>query len=577
VPATPDQRRRCRPRQVALALVLAGAIPSGACTRQAPAPADVVFRGGAVYTVNPDQPWAEAIAIRDGRITFVGRASDADALIGADTDVVDIGDGLLLPGFHDTHVHPVSGGVELAECDLNPATSIADVERIVAGCLAREPDATWLRGGGFQLTLFPDGAPSRHLLDRLVADRPAFLSSADAHTGWANSRALVAAGITRDTPDPPPDGVIVRDATGEPQGTLRESAMSLVERHIPPRTDAQLRAGLDRALAIAASLGITTLHEANANERMLHAYTAAERDGALTARVIVALRTDPAKGVDQVASLVAQRDSNAGALVRPVAAKVFLDGVIEGGTAALLEPYTDRAGFRGELRWPLDVLNETVTALDAAGFAVHFHAIGDRAIRVAFDAIAAARAQNGSAGRRHILAHIQLFDPDDIPRFAALGAVASFQPLWAYADAYITDLTEPRLGPERSRWLYPIKSVVDTGAIVAGGSDWSVSSMNPLPAMEVGITRRDPDVGEGPAWISDERVDLETMIRAYTIDGAMAGALEGETGSIEEGKAADLVLVDRNLFEIPATAISDVRVRLTMFAGRIVHRDARDR
>ncbi|HSG00921.1 MAG TPA: amidohydrolase family protein, partial [Vicinamibacterales bacterium] len=348
-------------------------------------------------------------------------------------------------------------------------------------------------------------------------------------------------------------------------------------RRIPPRTAAQRRAGLDRALARAAALGITTLHEANANEPMLAAYRSAEADGALTARVIVALETAPDRGVGQVADLVALRDANTGALVRPVAAKIFMDGVIEGGTAALLEPYVDRPDFRGELRWPQDVLTGTVAALDEAGFKVHFHAIGDRAIRAAFDAIEDANVLDDGAGPRPILAHIQLFHPDDIPRFAALGAVASFQPLWAYADTYITELTEPRLGAERSRWLYPIKSVVDTGAIVAGGSDWSVTAMNPLQAIEVGITRRAPDAADGPAWIPEERVDLETMIRLYTVNGAAAGDLEAETGSITVGKSADLVLLDRNLFEIPATGISDARVRLTMLAGRIVHGDEPDR
>ncbi len=513
----------------------------------------------------------------DGRISFVGDERDVSALVGSDTEIVDLGGGMLLPGFQDSHVHPVSGGVELGECDLNPATSVADVERIIGGCLAREPGAPWLRGGGFQLTLFPDGAPSRQLLDRLVTDRPAFLTSADAHSGWANSRALAVAGITRDTSNPPPDGVIVREATGEAQGTLREGAMALVAEHLPPHSDAERRAGLMRALEMAASFGITTLHEANADEAALRAYRAVEDAGDLTARVVVALETDSEQGVSQIAHLVDLREAHRSRLVLPVAAKIFVDGVIEGGTAALLEPYLDRPGFRGDLRWPPDDLNAMVAALDAAGFKVHLHAIGDRAIRVSFDALAAAHARDNGAGPRHVLAHIQLFDPADIPRFASLGAVASFQPLWAYADTYITDLTEPRLGPERSRWLYPIKSVVDTGAIVAGGSDWSVSSMNPLPAIEVGITRRDSDAPDGPAWIPGERVDLETMIRLYTMGGAMAGDLEEETGSITVGKSADLVVLDRNLFAIVPTDISDVGVRLTMLGGRVVFRHVIDR
>ncbi len=555
-----------------LAILAACLVLAGACSGGEP-PADLVFRGGAIHTVDPSLPSVEAVAVRDGRIVFVGDATGGADLIGAGTEVVELAGRLLLPGFHDTHVHPVSGGVELGECDLNPATSLEDVERILLDCVAREPGAPWLRGGGFQLPLFPDGAPPKQLLDRLSPDRPAFITSADGHTGWANSRALVLAGVTRATADPPPDGVIVRDAAGEPQGTLRERAMGLVSRHMPPHTDAQTRAGLERALEMAASFGITTLHEASAGERYLRAYQAVEAAGTLSARVIVALATEPDKGAAQVPDLVALRQKFRGTRVQPSAVKIFADGVLEGGTAALLEPYLDRPGFRGQLRWEPDELTAMVVALDQAGFVAHIHAIGDRAIRVSLDAIEAARLlRAGRSGPRHILAHIQLFDPADLPRFQALDVAASFQPLWAYADTYITELTEPRLGPARSRWLYPIRSVVDTGAVVAGGSDWSVTSMNPLPAIEVGVRRRDPDQGDGPVWIPDEQVDLETMIRLYTMGGAATGGLETETGSITPGKAADLVVLDRNLFEIPAHEIGDARVDLTVAGGRVVFR-----
>jgi len=551
---------------VVLALLAAG------CSRTPEAAADLVFRGGAVYTVDPVSPWAEAVAVRDGRIVRVGGDEEVSALIGADTEVVELEGGLLLPGFHDTHVHPVSGGIELGECDLNPAESVEDIERLIGQCLARDPDAPWLRGGGFQLSLFTDGAPPRGLLDRLVPDRPAFFTSLDAHSAWVNSRALALAGITRRTADPPPDGVIVRDANGNPQGTLRESAMELVSRLLPPHTDDQIRAGLERALAMAASFGITTLHEANADARALAAYRAADDAGVLTARTFVALEVDPEAGIGQVADLATLADRYRSRLVRPVEAKIYADGVIEGGTAALIEPYLDRPGFRGELRWPPDALAAIVAAFDQAGFKVHVHAIGDRAIQATLDAFEALPRRQGAARPRHVMAHIQLFDPPDVARTARLGVVASFQPLWAYADTYITELTQPRLGPERSGRLYPIRSLVDAGAIVAAGSDWSVTSMDPLQAIEVGITRRSPDAEEGPAWIPDERVDLATMLRIYTLGGAMAGEIEDETGSITVGKAADLVLVDRNLFEMAPTGISDARVRMTVFEGRVVYR-----
>ncbi|MDH5590027.1 MAG: amidohydrolase, partial [Gemmatimonadota bacterium] len=447
-----------------------------------------------------------------------------------------------------------------------------DVVRIVSACAAVVEPGGWLRGGGFQLPIFPDGAPGKELLDSLAPDVPAFLASADGHSAWVNSRALALAGVDAGTADPPPDGVIVRHEDGEPQGTLRESAMGLVSRLVPAHTDEEVLAGLMRGVEMASRLGITTLHEASADESYLKAYAEAERRGLLTTRVVVSIRVDGDRGTAQVPDMVAARDRYQGRLVRPVAAKIFLDGVIEGGTAALLEPYLDRPEWRGELTMAPDTLDAVVAALDDAGFKVHVHAIGDRAIRTALDAFEFQRARDGGAGPRHVMAHIQLFDPADVPRFDELGVVASFQPLWSYADTYITDLTEPRLGPERSRWLYPIRSLVESGAVVAAGSDWSVSSMDPLPAMEVAVTRRDPDLDTGTPWIPEERVGLETILRAYTLGGAVAADLEEETGSITVGKSADLVVLDRDLFSIPPERISDAKVEMTVFEGRVVYR-----
>ncbi len=552
---------------VAVAAVVAGtAAPAGEPR------ADLVLTGTSVYTVDAAQPWAQAVAVRNGLIVYVGDTVGAREWIGPATLVRRLPGRLVVPGFHDTHVHPVTGGLEMAECDVNDAEGRGAIVAAVAACAARDSLAPWIRGGGWQLPAFPDGSPSRALLDSLVPDRPAYLTSADVHSAWVNTRALAVAGVNRDTPDPP-NGRIVRDASGEPAGTLREAAMALVARHIPPHTDAEYLAGLRRGLAMAARFGITALQEASADERILRAYAAAERRGELTARVIVSLTTDPAQGTAQVARLAALRTRYAGRLVRPVAAKIFEDGVIEGQTAALLAPYDDRPGYRGGLIVPPPLLDSLVHSLDSAGFKVHAHAIGDRAIRVTLDAFARQFGWDSAAGPRHIMAHIQLFDPADIPRLAEYGVVASFQPLWAYADSYIRELTEPRLGTVRSRWLYPIRSVVATGAVVAAGSDWPVSSMDPLAAMQVAVTRRAPEDSTGDAWIPEERVGLPTILRAYTMGGARADDQEDSTGSVTVGKWADLVVLDRNLFEIPAHRIHEARVLLTLLAGREVYRD----
>ncbi|MGE0556594.1 MAG: amidohydrolase, partial [Gemmatimonadales bacterium] len=472
--------------------------------------------------------------------------------------------------FHDTHVHP-SGGIGMGECNLDGLARQAIMDSIVS-CARTAPTAPWIRGRGWELPVFPAGNPRREWLDSLVPDRPVWLEAADGHSAWVSSKALELAGVTRETPDPP-NGRIERDPDGRPSGTLRESAAGLVEQHLPPYTDQERQDGLLRALALANSCGITTVHDASTSQQMLAAWSALDRDGRLTARVIAAQYVSPDRGLDQVDSLVAwRRRYPRTTYFRPDAAKLFADGVIEAGTAALVEPYVG-GDSRGTANFRPGQLDSLVTAIDAAGIRIHIHAIGDRAIRMALDAIQQARAENGPSDRRPIIAHLQLFDPADIPRFEALGVVASFQPLWAFADSYITDLTEPVLGPARSRWLYPIRSVVESGAVVAAGSDWTVSSMNPLEAIQVAVTRRGPDAEPGEPWIPEETVDLETMLKAYTVNGAWAALDERVTGTLEVGKRADLVVLDKNLYELPATEIGKTRVLLTLLDGKAVYLD----
>ncbi|MGQ0766488.1 MAG: amidohydrolase [Gemmatimonadota bacterium] len=552
-----------------MAAVISGCGDRGSVRIQA----DLVLYNAVVHTADPGNPTAQAVAIGGGRILHVGSDSGALALAGPDSRVIDAGGRFVLPGFIDTHVHPVSAGIELGECNLNDAANQDDVRKIVRECAARDPGAEWIRGGGFQLPHFTGGAPSRKLLDSLVPDRPAFLSSADGHSAWVNSLALSAAGITRETPDPP-NGRIEHDASGNPSGTLRESAQSLVSRHLPPRTQAVYDAGLRRALAEAAKYGITSWHEASASEQTAAAYARADSAGELTVRTLVALTVDTDRGVEQITHLDSLRRRYSSAGVRVAAAKIFADGVIEGHTGALLEPYLDRPGDSGILNLPPARLDSLVEALDGAGFKVHVHAIGDRAIRAALDAFARQHERDGGAGPRHLIAHVQLPDSADIPRFVSLGVIPSFQPLWAWRDSYIRDLTEPRLGPARSRWLYPIESVRKTGAMIAAGSDWSVSSLNPLEAIQVALTRQSPSDSTDPPFLPQERTNLEAMIQAYTTNAALAGDDEAETGSISVGKRGDLIVLSDDLRRMPPHRIGNVRVLLTFSGGREVFRDA---
>jgi predicted amidohydrolase YtcJ len=556
-----------------VSLLFANILPEGRAAGARRKAADIVFRNGAVYTVAATRGWASAVAISGGRIVYVGSEGGLDAWVDPGTTVVDLEGKMVLPGFHDSHVHPVSGGMELAECNLNELTTREQVLDAVGRYARENPGKPWIRGGGFQLPLFPQGNPSKSLLDAIVPDRPVYLSAADGHSAWVNSRALKIAGVTAKTEDPP-NGRIERDpASGEPSGTLREDAMGLVAKHLPPYAADDYVAGLRRGLEMANRFGITSLQEASAGEDSLKAYAELDRRGELTARVVASMHVDTSRGAAQIPGLLAMRDRFRGRRLRANTVKIFADGVIEGHTAALLEPYLDRPGYRGKPNIDPDGLKRLVTALDQEGFQVHIHAIGDFAIREALDAFESARTKNGGRDSRHHIAHLQLIDPRDLPRFRRLGVIANFQPLWAFRDAYIADLTEPVLGPERSRWLYPINSVVRTGAVVACGSDWSVTSMNPLEAIQVAVTRRDPAKESGPAWIPEELVDLSTMIAAYTINGAYVNFQEAETGSIEVGKAADLTVLDRNLFEIPANEIGQAKVVLTLLEGQVVYRD----
>lgn len=563
-----------RSRAFLLAVLLAAALAAACGGDRAAERADLILTNGVVRTLDAARPRAEALAVAGDRIIFVGDNAAALKRRGPSTRVLDLGGRMVLPAFQDSHVHLVTGGVELGLCNLSGLATKAEVFARVREYAGGHPGLGWITGGGWELPVFPDAHPRKEELDALVPDRPALLTAADGHSAWANSRALALAGVTAGTPDPP-GGRIERDpGTGEPTGTLRESAAGLVERLVPELGPEDYLRGLRAGLALANRFGIAAIVEASAGPRLLDAYAALDRAGELTVRVLACLHVETDRGAAEVERLAGLRRRYAGTRLRSTAAKIFVDGVMESHTAALLEPYADRPGDRGDPLLEPEALEALAVALDRAGFQIHIHAIGDRAIRMSLDAFEAARRANGARDRRHHIAHLELIDPADIPRFAGLGVAANFQALWAYPDPYITDLTVPILGPERSGRLYPIGSVARTGAVIAGGSDWSVSSMNPLEAIEVALTRRGPDDPPGEAWLPGERVDLETMIRAYTVNGAWLCREEAGRGTLGAGRAADLVVLDRDLFAIPPHEISEVKVLLTLLDGRPVYRDA---
>jgi len=560
-------------RLASLALVVA-VLSAAACGGERPAaPAEIILTNARIYTLAAGAPRAEALAMAGGRIVYVGGRTGAERWHGDATRVVDLGGRMVLPAFQDSHIHLISGGVELGLCDLNGLRTKGEVLARIREYAEAHPDAAWITGGGWDLPLFPQANPRKEDLDAAVPDRPAVISSADGHSAWANSRALALAGVTAATPDPF-GGRIERDPrTGEPSGTLRESAAGLVDRLVPDLRPEDYVRGLKAGQALANRNGIASIVEASAGPGLLEAYAELDRGGELTVRVLASIHVDTAKGPVEAARLDGLRRRYAGRRLKATAAKIFADGVMEPHTAALLEPYVDRPGDRGTPLLEPEAFDALAVALDRAGFQVHVHAIGDRAVRMALDAFEAAGRANGFRDMRHHIAHLELIDPADVPRFKRLGAAANFQALWAYADPYITDLTLPILGPARSRWLYPIGSVAKTGAVIVGGSDWSVSSLNPLLAIQVALTRRGPEDGPGEAWIPEEKVDLTTMLRAYTVNGAWLCRDEGWRGTLEAGRAADLIVLDRDLYGLAPSEIGKARVLLTLVDGRPVFRD----
>ncbi len=539
--------------------------------------ADSVYRNGRIYTVDARRSWAEAVAITDGRIRYVGSDAGAAVHIGTNTTVVDLGGRMMLPAFQDIHIHPISGGIEASACDLNGLAGLPEYRSIIGEYAAANPEVPWILGGGWSMAVFgPGGAPSRTILDELVPDRPVYLSSADGHTGWANSIALDIAGITRDTPDPV-DGRIDRDPqSGELVGSLQEGAMGLVTSHIPPTTLEERIAGLRYARNMLHRYGITSITDASVRPQNLEAYEALDQRGELNLRVVASLWWDRKKDEEQIPDLIAQREKYTKGHVRATTVKIMQDGVLENYTGAMLEPYLLGGGTRGIPMVEPEFLKQAVTMLDAEGFQVHFHAIGDAAIRQSLDAVEEALTENGDLCHRHHISHLQVIHPDDIPRFAELKVVANFQPLWSAYDDYIKELNIPAIGEERTSWMYPIQSVKDAGGRVAFGSDWSVSTANPFYQMETAITRMDSNDYSIDPFIPDEAIDIETAIDAFTINAAFVNRHEDVTGSIEPGKYADLIVLDQNLIDIGSRAISDTQVLLTLLEGEAVYGSIED-
>jgi len=565
-------------------------------------PADTVYRHGKIYTVDAQNSTQESLAVRDGRIVYVGDDAGTGQFIGPETKVIDLGGRMMMPGLVDGHMHPLSGGMKILGCSLNyAALTIAQFQAKIQACIDatrdKEPDG-WLEvESWFQQNMLPAGTGvSREDLDVLQTQRPILVRSSFGHSTLANSRAMELANITADTPDPEA-GKITHNATGQPTGILEDSAQALFDHLLPETTDAEMLAAAQASLEAVRAQGITTFLDASADARTVAAYAALQREGKLTVRAHFAIEIEPQAGRDPdqaVASLlqVAREFDQGPVTAQPGItvrnAKLYMDGVITAPafTGVMLEPYLVNQGTAEKPNWvssgnkgpapyfSAEVLKALLLQLAAAGIDPHIHADGDGATRYALDGFEAMREHYSGGNIRAAIAHDEIVDPADFPRFGKLDVIPVLSLQWGKPASDTIEGARDYLGPERFKYMEPQGFLHEAGARIAYGSDWPVDPLDEWFALKVGVTRANAPAA-GPQYsgrLSDDPgLSRETAIRTITINSSYELHQEAETGSLEVGKLADLIVLDRNLFEIPAEEIADVQVLLTVVGGKVVY------
>lgn len=571
----------CRGVLVAALLAVTGlAAPrcvAAAAATPGEAKATLLLQGGRVHT---PAGVVEAVAVdARGLIMAVGRGSDLQKYRGDTTKVVDLGGRTVLPGLHDLHVHPVFAGLQASRCVIPQGSTLEQTRGIVKACVARAGPGKWITGGQWDAPALGQ-APHRALLDAVAPDNPVLLGDTSEHSAWVNSRALALAGITRDTPDPQ-GGIIEHDAAGEPTGVLREEAVVLVRKHVPEPTLQEIEAALRWSLKEMLANGITSFTEAAAGyssnlEKEVTAYAAVADAGVLKQRTRLCLSWEP--GNDEAEAVIARRNFYARSRLRPDCVKVFLDGVpTDSHTAAMLEPYegmvdgrADEASRKGMLMVKQEALDQAVTRFDRLGLSVKFHAAGDAAVRAGLNAIEAARRANGFSGRLHDVGHCTFVARDDLARARAIGATFEVSP-YLWSPSPINDSIAAAVGPERIKRVWPVREMIDAGALVVPGSDWSVvPSVNPWLAVEALVTRERPG-GSADAFGKPQAITLAEAIDLFTVNSARHEGVEDRLGRIEPGMLADLIVVDQDPFEVPVTRLHDTRVLKTIVNGAVVY------
>ena len=554
------------PRFKVLRLAVCALILACACAGQRKPAADLIITNGKVWTVDKSLPTAQALAVLGDRIVAVGSAPEIDAWRGPRTQVIDAGGRLVLPGFNDAHVHFVSGGMQLDNVQLKAATSAQEFARLIGGRAKVTPKGEWIEGGNWDETKWtPPNIPTKQLIDALTPDNPVFVTRYDGHMGLANSVALRLAGITAPTPDPP-GGTIVRDAQGNPTGALKDAAASLVYKVIPPLTHDQRVRIVKRAMAHAASLGVTSVQNMSADYEDIAVYDELQQRGELITRIYAA---PPIGNVNDLAK-IGVRHAFGGAYLRIGALKGFADGSLGSGTAYFYEPFLNQGDNRGLLAdemHPISLMRGRMMAADAAGLQLCTHAIGDQAISIILDLYAEVTKAHGEADRRLRIEHAQHMAAKDFARFAELHVIASVQPYHAIDDGRFA---EAHIGHDRSSRTYAFRTFLDHGVRLALGTDWEVAPLDAMQTVYAAVTRATLDGKNPGGWFPEQKLTVPETIEAYTMGSAYAEFQDNVKGSITPGKLADLVLLSDDIFTIPPEKIRDVHVLKTILGGKVI-------
>ena len=570
---------KIRPLRVALqSLLLLLCVTSfGRAQGRIVEPADLIVVHGRVYTENPKQPWAQAVAIQHGKIVAVGDDPEIERMRGTGTKVINAGGKLVLPGFVDCHIHFIDGAFSLGRVNLEGAKDPADIQKRLREYAAEHPGDDWILGRGWNYAMFgPAALPHKKYLDEIFPNRPVFLEGYDGHTYWANSKALVLAGITRETPDPP-NGAIVRDTkTGEATGALKESAQDKVAEIIPKPSRAEKLLALRAGMKWANEHGITRVHSAGQDFEVLELFDEMRHRGDLTVRMYIAYFLNPPELRPQDLDAIEQaRKRFHDDWIDANAVKFMVDGVVESHTAAMLEPYSDDASLKGKLFWEPSNYKSAVAELDKRGLQLFTHAIGDYGVRTALDAYENAEMRNHTRDGRPRIEHIETIAASDIPRFGKLGVIASMQPLHSYPDSDTLDVWARNAGPDRASRAWAWKSIADAGGRLAFGSDWPVVTLNPWEGVQTAVTRQTSEGKPEAGFVPEQRLPVAQVIEGYTLGAAFAGRREKSEGSLEIGKLADLIILSQNIFDVEPHKIGATKVVTTIVGGRLVYQDTK--